>query len=139
MTCPDCFRGALHGGKPTGSVVRLHGIDTYVAEPANGAPLKGIVVIIPDAFGWEFVNIRLMADRCAQKRDYRVYAPEFMNGKNPCSKQFSINPSWPCISDIFGQATRHLCGCLILSMKAMEAKKTLWDYLAKPYGISAPR
>jgi dienelactone hydrolase len=82
MSCPDCFKGTIHDGKPTGTVTRLHGFDTYVAEPANGSPPKGIVVIIPDAFGWDFVNIRLIADNYARKRDFRVYAPDFMGGQS---------------------------------------------------------
>ncbi|KAI1157671.1 dienelactone hydrolase family protein [Nemania serpens] len=80
MSCPDCFSGAVHEGKPTGTVTKLHGLDVYVAEPASGNPPKGIIVLIPDIFGWAFVNIRLMADGFAKKKDYRVYAPEFMNG-----------------------------------------------------------
>ena len=80
MSCPACFRGAVHDGIPTGITTKLHGLDTYVAEPASGNPPKGIVVIIPDALGWDFVNIMLMADNYAKKKDYRVYAPDFMNG-----------------------------------------------------------
>lgn len=48
--------------------------------------MKGIVVIIPDAFGWEFVNNRLMVDEYARKGDFTVFLPDFMNGKH-----FSFN------------------------------------------------
>jgi dienelactone hydrolase len=105
MSCPDCFNGAIHEGTPTGTVTKLHGLDVYVAEPASGNPAKGIVgrceiiygivhtskntiltntiatVLIPDIFGWDFVNIRLLADHFATKRDYRVYVPDFMKGR----------------------------------------------------------
>lgn len=81
MSCPDCFKGALHSGKPTGIVTVLHGLDVYVAEPASGQSPKGFIVLIPDAFGWDFVNIQLMADNFARKQDYRVYVPDFMNGE----------------------------------------------------------
>ncbi|KAI2633398.1 dienelactone hydrolase family protein [Xylaria nigripes] len=80
MSCPDCFSGAIHDGTPTGAVTKLHGLDVYVAEPASGNPPKGIIVLIPDIFGWAFVNIRLMADGFAKKKDYRVYVPDFMKG-----------------------------------------------------------
>ncbi|KAI0477868.1 dienelactone hydrolase family protein [Xylariaceae sp. FL0804] len=80
MSCPDCFSGAIHEGEPSGITTRLHGLDTYVAEPASGRPARAVVVIIPDAFGWDFPNIRLLADSYAKKRDYRVYAPDFMKG-----------------------------------------------------------
>ncbi|KAH9890275.1 dienelactone hydrolase family protein [Xylariomycetidae sp. FL2044] len=82
MACPDCFKGAIHDGAPIGTTTKLHGLDAYVVEPVSGNPAKGIVVIAPDAFGWDFVNIRLMADNYARKKDYRVYAPDFMNGNS---------------------------------------------------------
>ncbi|ORY61776.1 dienelactone hydrolase family protein [Pseudomassariella vexata] len=108
MSCSDCFNGAIHEGKPTGTITRLHGINTYMAEPASGLPSKGIVVIIPDAFGWDFVNIRLMADNYARKKDYRVYAPDFMNGHSA--------PLW-----------------MINTLKGVQANKTWWDLMFKPY------
>lgn len=81
MSCPDCYSGAVHEGTPRGEVTKAYGLDTYVVNPADGRPAKGIVVIIPDAFGWDFVNIRLLADNYADKGDFKVYAPDFMNGK----------------------------------------------------------
>ncbi|KAI1499961.1 dienelactone hydrolase family protein [Biscogniauxia marginata] len=108
MSCPACFQGATHDGTPTGVTTKLHGLNTYVAEPVSGNPPKGIVVIIPDAFGWDFVNIRLMADNYAKKKDYRVYAPDFMNGRSA--------PLW-----------------MLDTMKSIEANATWWDTLTKPY------
>ncbi len=60
--------------------MKLHGLDAYVTEPADGRDVRGIIVIIPDAFGWQFVNNRILADHYADKGDYRVYLPEFMLG-----------------------------------------------------------
>ncbi|KZF24400.1 hypothetical protein L228DRAFT_266743 [Xylona heveae TC161] len=80
MSCPDCFRGSVHEGTPKGQVTKVHGLDAYVAEPTSGAPVKGIIVILPDAFGWEFVNLRLLADGYAETGGYKVYLPEFMDG-----------------------------------------------------------
>lgn len=51
MACKDCVSGTLHEGTPAGRVETVHGLATYVTEPPNGATPKGIVVIIPDAFG----------------------------------------------------------------------------------------
>ncbi|KAL1895400.1 hypothetical protein Sste5346_005206 [Sporothrix stenoceras] len=81
MSCPDCFSGSVHDGKPRGEVIKLHGLDTYAVGPAVGRTPKGIIVIIPDAFGWEFVNNRILADHYADRGDYKVYLPEFMLGK----------------------------------------------------------
>lgn len=43
-------------------------------------PHRGIIIIVPDAFGWEFVNNRILADNYAEKGKYLVYLPDFMNG-----------------------------------------------------------
>ncbi|KAF7950570.1 uncharacterized protein EAE97_002122 [Botrytis byssoidea] len=65
MSCPDCFRGGLTTTTATGKETMIHGLPTYVAEPENGNVPKGIVVIITDAFGWDFVNNSVLADRNA--------------------------------------------------------------------------
>ncbi|KAF4978010.1 hypothetical protein FZEAL_5555 [Fusarium zealandicum] len=80
MSCPDCFQGSVHNGQPRGNTIKLHGLDAYVVEPPQGKPVKGIIVVIPDAFGWDFVNCRLLADHYADKSDYKVYLPDFMLG-----------------------------------------------------------
>jgi dienelactone hydrolase len=61
-------------------MVKLHGLDTYVTEPPEGRPAKGIIVIIPDAFGIDFINNKILADIYAAKGDYKVYLPDFMRG-----------------------------------------------------------
>lgn len=81
MSCPDCFRGSVHEGEPRGEVTHAYGLDTYVVNPPDGQQAKGIVVVLPDAFGWEFVNVRLLADQYADQGGFKVYAPDFMNGK----------------------------------------------------------
>jgi hypothetical protein len=81
MSCPDCFAGHTHDGEPKGTVTKLHGFDTYVAEPSDGRTARAIIVFLPDAFGWEFVNNRLLADHYAAKGDYKVLLPDIMNGK----------------------------------------------------------
>ncbi|PTB70850.1 alpha/beta-hydrolase [Trichoderma citrinoviride] len=80
MACPDCFRGSIHEGEPRGKVTHAYGLETYVVEPSDGQPPKGIVVVLPDAFGWTFVNVRLLADKYADMGGFKVYAPELMNG-----------------------------------------------------------
>jgi dienelactone hydrolase len=81
MSCPDCFSGNVHEGSPKGQITTLHGLDAYVSEPAEGTPVKGLIIIIPDAFGWEFVNNRILADHYAEKGSYKVYLPDFMKGE----------------------------------------------------------
>lgn len=67
-------------------MIKLHGLETYVSEPTGGRTVKGIIVIIPDAFGIEFVNNKILADHYADKGDYRVYLPDFMLGTCSCSR-----------------------------------------------------
>jgi dienelactone hydrolase len=82
MSCPDCFSGSIHEGQPKGQTTKLHGLDVYVSSPPQdpSKPSKGIVVVISDAFGWEFVNNRLLADHYAEKGNFTIYLPDFMNG-----------------------------------------------------------
>lgn len=59
MASTACCAGNLHKGTPRGREETLHGLPCYVTEPPNNEPIKGIVVILPDAYGWTFKNIRV--------------------------------------------------------------------------------
>lgn len=83
MPCKDCASGVLHSGTPAGREETIHGLNTYVTEPPSGVAPKGIVVIIPDVFGWTLVNSRVLADRYAERGGYTVYLPDFMDGNIP--------------------------------------------------------
>ncbi|CAL3968503.1 hypothetical protein PZA11_004074 [Diplocarpon coronariae] len=78
--CADCFSGSLATGTPTGKTTTIHSIQTYVAYPEAGVTPKGVVVMITDAFGWGFVNNRLLCDAYAKKGEFLVYCPDFMHG-----------------------------------------------------------
>ncbi|KAL8801559.1 MAG: hypothetical protein Q9200_006914 [Gallowayella weberi] len=80
LPCEDCASGYAHTGETRGRVETLHGLPTYVTEPPSGAPPKGIIVMIPDAFGWEWSNNRLLCDTYASRAQCFVYLPEFQNG-----------------------------------------------------------
>lgn len=81
--CAKCFEGTLRGDvEPAGSVETIHGLPTYVARPAPPAEPVGIVVIAPDAFGWEFRNMRALADAYAQRIPAVVLLPDLMQGES---------------------------------------------------------
>jgi dienelactone hydrolase len=80
MACSDCFRGGITQNEPTGTETIIHGLPTYVARPEEGIIPKGLVVVITDAFGWNFVNNRVLCDRYAKRGGFLVYCPDFMNG-----------------------------------------------------------
>ncbi|KAL4928833.1 dienelactone hydrolase family protein [Aspergillus undulatus] len=112
MSCPDCFTGTIHPGAPKGHVTTLHGLQTYVSEPpVPPEEVKGIVVIVPDAFGWEFVNNRLLADHYADMGSFRVYLPDFMKG--------TAAPFW-----------------VLETIRAVSRTGSLWDWVSKPYHIA---
>lgn len=81
MSCPQCFTGHRNPDTPTGREEKIHGLPTYIAEPSQGTSVKGIIIIVPDAFGWEFTNNRILADHYASAGDYSVYLPDFMDGE----------------------------------------------------------
>ncbi len=81
LPCKDCVSGVVHSGTPTGSTAKIHNVNTYVASPPNGTPPRGIIVVVPDVFGWTFSNTRVLADSYAKKGNFTVYVPDFMNGK----------------------------------------------------------
>jgi dienelactone hydrolase len=81
MSCPDCFAGHIHHGHTAGTEIELHGLKAYVTEPPEGAQPKGLIVVVPDAFGWQMPNTRLVADVYAKRTGCRVYIPEFMQGE----------------------------------------------------------
>ncbi|KAL8392078.1 hypothetical protein RB595_002324 [Gaeumannomyces hyphopodioides] len=102
--CQDCFKGTLRGdAQPTGTVETIHGLPTYVARPdpsSQGEPL-GLVVIVPDVFGWELLNTRALADSYARRGPFVVYLPDFMDGAAPPAYSLALldkietpSPSW---------------------------------------------
>lgn len=78
ITCSDCLTGFVKGGTPTGTVTTVHGLPTYITRPSQEAP-NGVIILLPDIFGWEMSNARLLADTYAKQGGYLVYLPNFMN------------------------------------------------------------
>ncbi|KAK6514241.1 hypothetical protein TWF506_008639 [Arthrobotrys conoides] len=96
-----CMRGSIHPGDPTGTEQTIHGLPTYVAEPENGAQIKGTIVIIPDVFGWDFINLRLLADSYAKRGNFRVLMPDVHFGDSLAKVNLDVafplkgsEPSW---------------------------------------------
>ncbi|KAK0731879.1 hypothetical protein B0H67DRAFT_640218 [Lasiosphaeris hirsuta] len=84
MACPDCFKGTLRGdATPSGTEAVLHGLDTYISTPPPGVPSLGTVVLLADAFGWQLLNTRALADAYAARVPCTVYVPDVMGGHAP--------------------------------------------------------
>lgn len=73
---PCCITGVVSSAEATGTVITIDGLNTYIAKPDGNA--KGLVVIIPDEFGWDLSNSRVLADKLAKKGQFLVYLPDFM-------------------------------------------------------------
>lgn len=109
MSCPDCFTGAIMSDYiPKGTLQTLHKLPTYIARP-DGQP-KGIIIIIPDAFGLPFPNNKHLADTYAS-HGYLTYLPDFMSGK--------AAPAW-----------------MVHVFPKVLSNKTWWDIISKPYHIA---
>lgn len=81
MSCPDCFKGFVHDGTPHGTEVTL-GTSTkaYYSPPPGGPEAKlPIIFYLPDVFGSQFINSRLLADVYA-KGGYHVYIVDLFAG-----------------------------------------------------------
>lgn len=142
MSCPDCFSGHVHEDTtPRGTVTTLHGLNTYVTEPTSiESPIKGIIIIIPDAFGWEFVNNRILADRYADKGGYKVYLPEFMNGMftpdHQCSRgdNEAMRPAMrDSVLNVYITCSGHAAPVWTLNtLSAIMKTSSIMDWITKP-------
>ena len=72
-----CLRSFAWEGTPTGQVSKLGNHDTYIA----GNNSDRAVLLVHDALGWTFPNIRLLADHYAAEVDATVYVPDFFDGE----------------------------------------------------------
>ncbi|KAF5705074.1 dienelactone hydrolase [Fusarium mundagurra] len=59
-----CFKGDFHRGEPTGSIIQIEGVDTYVAQPDPKFTNGNVLLFFPDAFGLH-INSKLMMDAYA--------------------------------------------------------------------------
>merc|ERR1712087_378530 len=59
-----CVSGHVHEGTPKGKVETIAGLNTYVSPSSDGSKAK-TVIFITDIFGYELVNVRLVADEYA--------------------------------------------------------------------------
>lgn len=98
--------------KPKGTLTQIHNRETYVAKPPEGTTPKGIIIIIPDAFGLPFPNNKHLADTYAADGEYLVYLPDFMDGHSA--------PGW--LVYVFPELLKTTGG--------------IWTWLTKPYYLA---
>ncbi|KIW00050.1 uncharacterized protein PV09_08397 [Verruconis gallopava] len=71
-----CIRGVKHEGEPKGEIKEVGGVKCYVAKAENS---EYGVLYIPDAFGLELTNNRLLADDFAAA-GYTTVIPDIFHG-----------------------------------------------------------
>ncbi|GJJ11185.1 hypothetical protein Clacol_005417 [Clathrus columnatus] len=78
-SCAHCVTGITHKGTPIGSIKQIGGHDTYVSLPKKDYSKDKAVLLLPDIFGIQFINCKLLADDFARS-GLAVYAPDYLNG-----------------------------------------------------------
>ncbi|PGH05031.1 hypothetical protein AJ79_06918 [Helicocarpus griseus UAMH5409] len=71
-----CCRTFDWGGKPAGTEKVYGNVTTYV----TGHTSNKAVLVVHDLLGWEYVNLRLLADHYAREVGATVFIPDFFHG-----------------------------------------------------------
>lgn len=83
MSCPDCFRGAVLEGEPTGVIAQsLDG--AYFAS--GGASNKRAIIFLTDIFGLPLKNSKILADSFAKHLGCDVWIPDLFAGRPPVTE-----------------------------------------------------
>ncbi|KUJ07473.1 dienelactone hydrolase family protein [Mollisia scopiformis] len=82
MSVSNCCLTAFQwNGTPKGHEAKLANNNCYITSSANPNP-KTAVFLIHDLLGWDFLNVRLLADHYAEETNTTVYAPDFFGGES---------------------------------------------------------
>ncbi|OAX41747.1 dienelactone hydrolase endo-1-3,1,4-beta-D-glucanase [Rhizopogon vinicolor AM-OR11-026] len=108
MSCPDCNRGSILEGNPTGLFTEIHGVKAYLA---SGAHQSRAIILLSDVFGLPLVNSHLLADKFSKELSCDVWIPDLFDGQPPLDvdgmtqdlmpKRPDIWPLWDKIKFIF--------------------------------------
>ncbi|KAF8836963.1 alpha/beta-hydrolase [Paxillus ammoniavirescens] len=77
--CSHCISGVRHEGTPEGKIELIDGVTCYIATPTVDYPRDKVVLFLPDIFGIELKNAKLLADDFA-KNGFKVVAIDYFNG-----------------------------------------------------------
>ncbi|KAG2110573.1 dienelactone hydrolase [Suillus discolor] len=77
--CKDCIQGVRHEGEPQGTPETIDGVACYVATPTVDYPKDKVILFLPDVFGIEISNAKLLADDFAVN-GFKVVAVDYFNG-----------------------------------------------------------
>jgi len=81
MSCPDCTKGDVLPGEPTGSInTEFQGAYFSPAPESSSANKRYTVLLLTDAFGLPLKNCKIMADEMAKRLECDVWIPDYFNG-----------------------------------------------------------
>ncbi|KAJ6573458.1 Alpha/Beta hydrolase protein [Mycena vulgaris] len=82
MSCPDCFKGAVLDGEPTG-VISTEG--AYLAAATSGTS-KRAIILLTDIFGLPLNNCKILADNFSKHLQCDVWVPDLFAGHPPVTE-----------------------------------------------------
>jgi len=75
--CKHCISGVTHEGEPEGAFSEIGGVKVYIATPTIDYQKDKALLYLPDVFGLELINARLLADDFARNGIYTVIVDLF--------------------------------------------------------------
>ncbi|KAJ7505353.1 Alpha/Beta hydrolase protein [Mycena galericulata] len=79
MSCPDCFRGNVLDGEPTGTIVSEQDGAYFV----SGGSSNRAIILLTDVFGLPLKNSKILADNFAHHLKCDVWVPDMFRGHPP--------------------------------------------------------
>ncbi|KAG1738917.1 uncharacterized protein EDB91DRAFT_1288109 [Suillus paluster] len=64
--CQYCIQGIRHEGEPEGTLETIGGVACYITTPIVDYAKGKAILFLPDAFGIELINSKLLADEFAK-------------------------------------------------------------------------
>ncbi|KAF8654650.1 hypothetical protein AX16_003503 [Volvariella volvacea WC 439] len=77
--CKHCVQGVRHEGEPEGKWEVINGVNCYVATPTGDYDKTKVLLYLPDVFGPQLINSRLLADDFA-RNNYKTIIPDYFDG-----------------------------------------------------------
>ncbi|VDB90209.1 unnamed protein product [Peniophora sp. CBMAI 1063] len=105
MSCEHCIQGVHHEGTPEGTYTDIAGVKCYVVTPSGEYDKTKVVLYFCDAFGFELVNNRLLADDFA-RNGYKTIVTDFFEGE-PAPENLFEDPELRAKFDFMAWLGRH--------------------------------
>ncbi|KAJ6584935.1 dienelactone hydrolase endo-1-3,1,4-beta-D-glucanase [Mycena capillaripes] len=92
MSCPDCFKGSVLEGEPTGVISEIDGA-YFASAGTSSEPSKRAIILLTDVFGLPLKNSKILADNFALHLGCDVWVPDVFAGRPPVTvQQLSMLP-----------------------------------------------